>query len=268
MRKYFLLVFVINSLFAQESFTLFYPSVYYTYGNYSNNIKTRAFSFYSSVNHNSDYMFGLAAENLNLSQQDYSYNQQSLILSNTIPYFPFYFKYAVGGQKGKTNLPLFPEINSSYKSLLFSLENLFYFDYSYLGMGCNYFNSNDSLKSLTFFIRGETFLSYSFYVSVKPTFYTNNENEKLFSISLKGLYWFNKDLMLKGEVVIGKRKFYFDNDLLTFFNQNEIQKGVYSLLAEYAVIPNLTIAASYIHTKFDGYSINYIVGGVRGNFWF
>ena len=61
----------------------------------------------------------------------------------------------------------------------------------------------------------------------------------------------------------GERAYYYDEDLLTMFNQNETQKNLVSLRVEYDIVKELTLIGNYQYTEFQNYIIRYYVGGLK-----
>jgi hypothetical protein len=133
----------------------------------------------------------------------------------------------------------------------------------------NGFLTPDSLREQTILqivLRIEYYFNRELFFSVKPAYTNAQDGRKLISATWKVLYRPFDEFLLKASAAIGQRAYYFDTDQLTIFNQDQSQRSLYSLQAEYSLPFNTDIIAAAISTQFANYHVNYFAAGIRSRF--
>lgn len=272
----FIIIFIFSNclLAAQDFYTIVSASPFYTYGKYSNQVVSNSKAIYSSINLNGNFILSAGYDNISLKYNDWDYKQNSISGSGIVRISDLYLKFAGIKIRGDFIDNLFNQ-SYNYQDEVYSLSSeLFYkYNWNYFGLGVNYTNSGkgyDTLKAYNLSLRYEFFLDYYTYLSFRPNFYFENSNKKLFSITSKLTHWFSPDFIGNINLTLGSRRYYFDNDLLTIYNQYETQKLVVGGSIDYSIIDEITVSAGYQHTKFESFSVNYLFVGLRTKliFWF
>jgi len=281
MNRYILIILVIAAAGAKQSFadsTYISPSFYYTYGDYSNSMSSNSFAFFNTLQISERLYLINSYDNLNIktpTQIGWEYSQQLFLGGLYYNAYPYFIKGNYSYILGKYNWISDGSYNYKDISHLFNVDFVYYQNLFYYGASYNYFISNgilnaDSLKTrrihqLT--LRWEYIVSPSLFISIKPNYSRVDDGRDLISAELKIRY-----LVLNGVVIntggfYGSRAYYFDSDLLTIFNQNYTQK--YRLFGQIDFYPfnAISLSAGYQHTKFNDFSINYLVAGIKGYFW-
>jgi hypothetical protein len=245
------------------------PSLFYTYGSYSNNTKSNAASFYNTLQLSRNSFLYKNFDLLKLSSNEWEYKQNQFIVGGSYIPFPFYFKAHIGYITGDYNSSLFDYSYTDFTNLynfdLFLYNNLNYFGISYTGINKRG-DLNYNINQLTF--RFERILSDRFFISLKPNVSFSSDGSSFFSAALRFHYLPNPFIIIKTGGFFGERLFYFDSDLITFFNQPAIQNYQFFLQGEYFFNSNFGLILSYQHTKFDLYKINYLIAGAKFHLYF
>ncbi|MCS7053158.1 MAG: hypothetical protein NZM09_05435 [Ignavibacterium sp.] len=267
---FFLFVFFITNLTAQESMTIISISPFYTHGKYSNEIDSDSKALYGTLNLDGDLISTFGIDLISLKHNNWDYKQNTYYLSFTKKISDYYVKISGALCKGDYLDNKFSFLNYQDKNFSFTTEFIYKYNWQYYGVGFNYFNSSKGwqiVESGNLTLRYEAFLDYYNYLSVRPNIYLENKGKKLISISSKFIHWFNSDFLANISLTIGKRKYYFDNDLLTIYNQYETQKFVFGVALNYSLFNYLTISSGYQHKKFEEYNVNYFFLGFRSEFF-
>ena len=243
-----------------------YPSVYYTYGDYSNKITSTSVSGYVPFTWNGFDYITLGYDNLNIDSTFWKYHQQLFLVAGTFNFYPFYLKLGYLHIKGDFNIKRFHYEYSDFLNL-YSAKVLYNINLLYLGISFDYSNLI-GYQSLVIKHYGASILwiiSQNFSAELKPLYTSITDGRKLFATSLAFNYSPAKSLTLKLYGFGGERAYYYDEDLLTMFNQNETQKLLTSFRIEYAIVKELTLIGNYQYSEFQDYNIRYYVGGLRLN---
>jgi hypothetical protein len=258
-------------VYAQDSYTLINLSPFYTYGKYSNGVYSNSKAIYSSVNLSGDLIITSGYNYISLNNNLWNYKQNSIYLSSIIKQSHLYLKFAGVFVNANYYDYLNDLLNYQDKNFSLTTELVYELDFNYLGLAYNYFNSIKGLDSLTasnISLRYDTFLNYFTYLSLRPNLYIENSGKKFLSISSKLVHWFSSDLRGNLSLTIGNRRYYFDNDLLIFYNQYDIQKLVAGIGIEFYLLKEIMISTGYQYTKFENFSINYYFIGMRTSLFF
>lgn len=262
---FFLSCLLSGVLFAQPSSKI-YPSVYYTYGDYSNSKTSKSVSGYVPFTWNGFDYITLGYDNLNIDSTFWKYQQQLFLAAGLFNFYPFYIKLGYLHIKGDFNTKRSRYKYSDFLNL-YSAKVLYNIDFLYLGVSFDYSNLI-GYQALVIKHYGASILwiiSQNFSAELKPLYTSVTDGRKLYAASLAFNYSPSKSLTLKIFGFGGERTYYYDEDLLTMFNQNETQKFLTSFRIEYAIVKELTLIGNYQYTEFQDYTIRYYVGGLRLN---
>ena len=266
-RKILLLIialFFTGFIFADSTYVS--PSVYYTYGDYSDTTTSHGISFYNTWNVIGSFYLINHYDLLNMNNPSWKYKQQTFLAGGLHDFFPFALKYNFVHYKGKYDYKPYTYEYSEYTNL-YNVDASYYYDSFYFGAAFTYqYNFGFSNKiTRQFTLRFEKIISYPLFISVKPNYTKDQEGKNLFSVAAKVHYLADERLLLKAGGFAGQRAFYFDSDLLTIYNQPNIQKYQYFVQAEYFPSYTWKITAAYQHTKFSIFEIDYFTLGVKAN---
>ena len=261
----FLAVLFTSGTFAQPV-PMIYPSAYYTYGNYTDGTTSNSFSAYVPFTWNGFDYLTLGYDNLNIDNPDWSYHQQLFLASGALNFYPFYLKLGYLHIKGDFDFKPFPFEYSDFLNL-YGTELLLNVNLFYFGLSFDYSNliGNQALVIKHYGASLLWILNPDLSFEVKPIYTSVTDGRQLFSTSLNINYSPVKQLLIKLYGFAGERAYYYDEDLLTMFNQNETQKNLVTLRLEYNIIDRLTFIGSYEYTEFQNYIIRYYVGGIKFN---
>lgn len=270
----FIFIFCISKIKADSLYVL--PSAFYTYGSYSNSNSLNSVSAYLPFFYKQYYLvFGY--ENIKLVDKNWKYNQENYLLNPIAIFYPFYFKGTYGYIKG--NFDYNPE---DYKyddaSVIYNFDFIYSINYKYF-VGAYYtyidakLNQRQGFDSLVFKVKAnevglrfEYIPHYRVFISIKPTYTQLRVKEKYFGVQTTFNYLLFYNLLISTNFSFGDFKYYFDPDILTFFDQYETQTFKAGAKIEYTFLDNYKLVLSYNHNKFDKYEINYFTVGVRSSF--
>ena len=258
------LTFSSNS-FSQSSFKI-YPSAYYTYGDYTDGTISNSFSGYVPFTWNGFDYITLGFDNLNIDNPLWKYQQQMLLAGGTFNFYPFYLKPGYTYIKGDFDYKPFTYKYSDFLNL-YSIEALYNKDLFYFGLAFDYSNLT-GYQVLVIKHYGGSILwipKPEVSIEIKPVYTSVTDGRRLYSASISLTYLPVKFLLLKLYGSIGERAYYYDEDLLTMFNQNETQKNLVTFRVEYDILDKLTLVGVYEYTEFESYIIRYYVLGLKAN---
>lgn len=272
MRIILILLFSSILVLAQESYTIISVSPFYTYGKYSNKVVSNSKAIYGSVNFNGNFILSSGYDMISLKYNDWDYKQNSFSGSAIVRISDLFLKFAGIKVRGDFIDNLFNQ-SYNYQDEVYSItsELVYKYNWTYFGLGLNYSNSGKGyniLKAYNLNLRYELFLDYYTYLSFRPNFYLENSDKKLFSVTSKLTHWFSPSFTGSVNLTLGNRRYCFDNDLLTIYNQYETQKLVVGGSVDYSIIDEITVSAGYQHTKFESFSVNYFFLGLRSKLIF
>jgi hypothetical protein len=269
--KNILSIILVSCLYASVAFAQpgpkIYPSVYYTYGDYSNAITSNSISGYVPFTWNGFDYITVGYDNLNIDSTYWKYHQQFFLAAGSFNFYPFYLKLGYLHIKGDFEYKPYPGFDYSDFLNLYSAEVLYNVDFLYLGISFDYSNLI-GYQALVIKHYGASLLwviNPKFSFELKPLYTSITDGRKLYAASLGLNYSPSKSLTLKLYGFGGERAYYYDEDLLTMFNQNETQKNLASFRVEYDIVNELTLIGNYQYTEFQNYIIRYYVGGLKLN---
>lgn len=268
-----LFLFLSSVLWADSTFVS--PSFYFTYGDYSNKNFSRSLAFYNTSAITKNSFLTVHYDNLSISATDWNYLQQTFLVGSYLNFFPLGIKgtyaHLIGNYSYRPYTFTYNDYTDLYNFDLFYYKNLYYlgFSFTYLkAKGILNVSGLSKQKVSQVTLRFEKILSNDLFVSIKPNYSQLSDGRKLYSLSGKFHYLLSSQLLLKAGGMIGKRAYYFDSDLLTIYNQDYTQTSLYFGQLEYSVSTSIKLISSYQRTKFQNYSINYFILGIKSNFFF
>jgi hypothetical protein len=223
-----------------------------------------------------------------ISHPDWTYDQQMAVGGVLLSYLPFRMKAYYGHIQGKltyTTVTAPLQSNYSDKADLGSLEAM-YSDYRFdlgvaytrfVGNGISYPGASDGSisRQRTDQITGRItcVIDPRFSLSARHSFVKVSDGRKLYSLYMKAVYAPRPRWIFTAGGFFGERAYYFDNDLLVIFNQNDTQRGMMFGQVETRVWKGFSFSAEYIYTHFDyfsatgipgqDYSVRYVVAGIK-----
>jgi hypothetical protein len=259
---------LVSNVFSQPGAKIS-PSAYYTYGNYTNKTSSKSISGYVPFTWNGFDHIVVGYDKLKINNPNWKYDQQLFLASGTFNFYPFYLKLGYLHIKGDFDYKPFPFEYSDFLNL-YGAEILYNTDLLYLGISFDYSNLIGYQALVIKHYGASLFwiISPNFSLELKPLYTSVTDGRELFAASLGLNYSPTQSLTLKLYGFGGERAYFYDEDLLTMFNQNETQKYLASFRVEYDIVKELTLIGNYQYTEFQNYIIRYYVGGLKFNFNF
>ncbi|HKI77524.1 MAG TPA: hypothetical protein VKA26_03170 [Ignavibacteriaceae bacterium] len=256
----------INFLAKADSLSV-HPGIYYTYGNYSSDASSKAFSVYVPFVFGQRHTFLAGYDNLKIITPNWDYNQQMYNLQTILNFDPFYIKlnydYINGDYLESNSINNYQDRTNIFNLESFIRLKLFYIGLSYVHLKMNGGILQQSTDQFT--ARLEYLIDPRVYLSLKPSYVKVKDGRNLASFEARINYLPLNSFLIKAGAMFGKRAYYFDSDLLTIFNQEETQDKKYFGQVEYTPVKSFTFILSYIHSGFETYSINYFVAGIKAH---
>lgn len=242
------------------------PSVYYTNGVYREGRTSNSLAFYNVLQLTKNFYLVNHYDHLEVKSSEWDYMQQTFLAGIFIDVLPLLMKFNYAHYKGDYNHLPFHYKYSDFTNL-YSGDIFYYTDGFYLGAAYTHLNKigyeNRMINQVT--LRLEKILSDDIFISLKPSYTKLSDGQNLFSAAIKMHYLINSNLLLKLGGFGGERAYYFDTDLLTIFNQDDIQRYQLFAQAEYSFIKELKLIIAYQHTKFNLFEINYFIAGIKAS---
>lgn len=261
------------------------PSVFYTYGNYNKSKSSNSISAYTTLGINYfDYLsIGFDKTDL-IKKNEFDYNQNLFVLGYTKSLFPYYLKLNFAYQSGKYNYKPF-RFTYNDNTNVYGLGFLYYYENLYIGANYNYITlrGNKSVKvnqpnlNFVYLLSPSYNISYKLlYTSLKSdlpiyedflTGESSGDERNLLSHFISFNYYPSYSFYTTIEAALGKRAYYFNNDLLTFFNQDDTQNLAISAKIDYEVLTNFRTILAFNYLSLDHSKIIYYSLGVKYNIW-
>ncbi len=269
-----LLIFVAFALNvrAQVKITSYSPSLFYTYGDYSNSGSSNALSAFVTVGINykdfitagfNELLINKSA-NYDAGTAGWRYDQTMLTLGGVKNFYPFYFGAFYSNISGNYNSK---PAGYSYTDKLNVFDlNLFYnYELYFFGVTGNYISltglNNLDIAHVSAVVKKLIGTNIVFISSFTQSIISDGRN--LSSIKLDLFYRINDLLSIRGSGAFGERAYFYDDEVLAVFYQNETQITDLSFTADYKIYKSYKLFANYTYADFSSYKINYFTIGVR-----
>ncbi len=269
-----LLTSLLNTVSPAQSYDYIAPSAYTTFASYSDGKSSSDLSLY--VSHNiSPLWHGTANLGvLQVSDQGWSYPQYTAGYHAAYYYFPLTVKLDLQYLQGNFSYKQDKSYDYSDHTRLGGFDLLYYYNDMYFGASYTYLSANgvigeDSLSGLHSHqaaLRFVYIFSYDLSVTLRPAASILSDGRKLYSLYGRVNYQPAPEIILKAGGFTGERAYYYDTDLFVLFNQNATQKYQLFAQADYIFSPAYGFSLGYQHTKFNGFSINYYIAGIKTYF--
>jgi len=262
---------------AQIKLTSFSPSTFYTYSNYSDGGTANSVSGFATLGINyRDFITAGYSQLLikhptsaSNSNNGYEYNQKMLSLGGTKNVYPFYIGFFYSRVIGdyRSNPAGF-----SYTDNLnvFDMNLLYNSDLYFFGLAGNYITLdgfyNMNIEHYSAVIKRLFGTNIIFSAAFIQSVVSDGRN--LSSVKFDFDYIISNSFSLNGSGAFGQRAYFYDDQILTIFNQNETQKLNLSLSAKYFITSNLSLIINYSFTEFaasrqsNAYNISYLATGI------
>lgn len=264
--KFVLILFLLFTKIYADSLSIV-PSLYYTLSKTSYNSEGNSIAGYFSVQTNKNNWIAGGFDNLIINHNEWDYKQKYFSVGNIFYTDPFFINAYFGYVNGELNSKIY-DYNYSDKIYFIQAETKFQFYPYYFGLSYNYLNLDG------FYIKNNNNITakidwiphWRLFISTYFSHSNSDDGRKLFGAGIKTNYLLFYDLLLKTNLFVGERAYYFDSDLLTFFNQDETQKLLISINGEYFFTSGFSFNAAFLYTKFHEYKINYYSLGIKAFF--
>ncbi len=283
-KKYFLVFFFPMMLLGQTNYSL-HPSLFYTQGTYNKSKSSTGIAAYSTIGINYFDYLTIGFDNTKLTQKkEFDYNQNFLVIGYIKSLFPLYLKANIGLQTGEYSYKPYT-FNYTDKTKVYSLGFSYFLENFYVGANYSYINltGNKSVVAhqpsvnLIYLLSPQYDLSYKLLftslTSSTPIYEDlltgeqSGDDRKLLSSIIAFNYYPSTKFYLRLEAILGKRAYYFNNDLLTFYNQDDTQNlSLYSKI-DYELLPNLRTIFAFNYLSLDHSKIIYYSLGLKYNIW-
>ncbi len=257
---------------AQMKVTSFSPSAFYTNSNYSDGGSANAVSEFATVGFNYKDFVTLGYDKLLINHptgsisasNGWKYDQQMFTFGGTKNIYPFYlgfyYSYITGEYKSKpAGFSYTDKLNVLDVNLLFNKG--FYF----IGLSGNYITLdgiiNLNIEHYTAVVKRLIGTKFLFAATFTKSIISDGRN--LNSVKIDINYKISNLFSIDGSGAFGERAYFYDDTILTIFNQNETQKLNVSLTLKYLVSRKLTFITNYTYSDFSTYNINYFSGGIK-----
>jgi len=262
--------FLVITLFLISNFSfsqsVFSPSFYYTYGDYSTGDHSKDYSGYVSIKlaAKGDYLIA-GYDKLQIKNPSYNFDQKMFVAGIIKNQYPFYLKLNYAHINGDLNSNSLLLSNFSDKTNVINGGFLYNFDLFFIGLNYTYLKLDGPL-SVTSNQIGSDFIwqsSPKFILSIKPLYTKVSDGRSLFSTNVKFAFPISSTVLLSAEGSFGERAYYFNPDLLTIYNQNQTQTTTISARVEFDLSKSIKLIASCQYAKFDAFNIKYFIGGLK-----
>lgn len=254
-----------SSIFAQSKFVII-PSGYFTYGNYSDKTKSNQFSLFLSTSSNSIDYFVLGYEDISLKNDLWNYSQKNYSAGIHYWFLDYKLKFKIDGvildSDYKDNSLSIPDYLSGVLISPEIVKGIYPF---YFGGGYAVFNQskNQKFTSHQVYLRTDYYPHYKFLINTLASLNFSSDGNELVSLQTTLSYFYNYELTFSSSFMIGSRKYFYNPDLMVFFNQLETQTSNYTARVDYNFYKNFIMTFVYQHSTFLNYSINYFVFGIK-----
>lgn len=259
--------FVMNE-FAHADSTYVTPGLYYSNGDYNNSTSSSTISFFNTAYINK-YYATLGLDWHKLKGSGWKYDQFNYTVNLFVNEFPTFYKLSYMLIDGQSDFGSAAG-NSQSQGNLVNFEYTAYKNLFYYSAGVTFFSQSGTSKekSIQLTPRLDYIFSRELSFSIRPNYFLSSVGSSLFSTKVGLTYNFNDIIFFGGGISIGNQKYFFNGDLLTIYNQPEIQKTIFDFRIDYILSTNIRVIGSYNNSSFDGYKINYFSLGLKSGFYF
>ena len=272
-----------------RNYTL-HPSLFATYGNYGDGRTSRELAGYATLATKNLQFISVGHSDLEISHAGWKYHRMMPVAGAMISRLPFRLKAYYGRIEGKYSAKSGTLSDYRDHGNEASGEAIYSRRHYDLGVAYSYFSGrgfsySDTLggrapnqESHQFTGRITCLLTPWFSLTARHNFTHLLDGRDLYSLSMKAVYAPRPGWIVGAGGFIGERAYYFDNDLLVLFDQNDTQRGMLFGQVEAPLWRNFSITAEYMYTEFEyfpiagipgsDYSIRYAVAGIKGRFPF
>ena len=264
------------------------PSAYATYGHYDNGRSSVEWAGYATLALKNRHYLTAGYSDLKISHADWKYHQQMPVVGAMLTRLPFRVKAYYGHMEGK-----FTAGNTLFQSYrdrgdVGTMEAIYSRPGYDLGVEYAYFSGNGQsyghsaasqtprLESHQFTGRVTCLLTPWFSLTARHNFVHVTDGRKLYSLAVKAVYAPKYRWLVSVGGMVGERTYYFDNDLLVVFNQNDNQRGMLFGEVEGPLWKWFSFTAEYIYAPFEyvtvggipgtDYTVRYAVAGIKTRF--
>ena len=264
---------LVSFISAQTLKSAFTPGVYYTIGEYSNNISSKSLSFYGVVDIQSLDRIIIGYDNLSIDIPDsnWIYDQNFFVISGMKNLYPFYLKFDYGYASGKYgeligNKYYYGSITDETHIIHASL--LYNFDLFFVGLGGTYTTGSGYYNLSTNYVEGKLSWNPSNYfnVNLMHAYTTTDDDREAFSLGAELFYSPFPFINFSLRGFVGERVTYYNSDYQTFYNQLETQTNSYSIIARLFADKPFNIIGTYQSRDFTDYMIEYFTFGIKYRF--
>jgi len=287
MRELLLCILLFTNGVAFGEFRALRPSAFATYGDYTTGGTSRELAAYLTYETYGGQYFTLGYSDEGILYPDSKYRQQMPVGGILLSRHPFSAKAYYAHLAGSYTYTPLRGFDYKDRADVGSCEILWTHYPFTLGAAYTRFGGNGLSYASNFMGKSPTkhadqltgrigvMLTPRWRAIARPNFAEVEDGRKLYSMAAKVIYMPHRRWTLSGGGFIGERAYYFDNDLLVIFNQNDTQRGSVFGEAEFHAGRGFSITAEYLYTQFDyspvfpvpgkDYDIRYVVAGVRYN---
>ena len=263
----FFLVFTAIILAQEDSvYTSF--SGFYTGGQVEPGRASNSYSGYLTLGYGAAGITG-GYDNLKIDSVGWDYTQKSYVIAPYYYFGSFFVKAAYMGISGDFNLYPSSTGGVTYnfatdktKIYSFELGNFGYYYTAGLGYTHSKLTGYKHLFVDQYTARYQFVPDYRWLFGVRPTHTSTTDGRKYFSCMFRANYLVIPYLVAKASVNIGNRMYYFDNDLLTVFNQDQTQNKNFGLELDY-YMGKFVLQGAWQYNEFEKQPTRYFILGVK-----
>jgi len=258
-------------------------SIFETHGGYTDQRTSEEHAGYVTLAINERHYLTVGYSDLTASHPSWSYHQRMPVGGVLLSHWPWRLKGYAGYIAGDFTSAAYSPYSDH--ASLFSVEAMYSRPWYELGAaytrfsgtGLSYADSpsgplpRQTVQQLTG--RITCVLNPRWSATARHSFVQVADGRKLYSLAMKVVFVPQRRWTIQAGGFIGERAYYFDNDLLVIFNQNDTQRGMIFGEAEVRMWKSFSLSVEYIYTHFEyqpianipgeDYSIRYLVAGIK-----
>lgn len=262
--KYISLVLLICTAANAQINNSFHPSVYYTFGDYSNNTRSNSIAVYGKIDLKLNDYIAAGYDRLNIDNSEWYYDQNFFTIGGQKNLYPFYLKLNYALVDGTFDSKLFEysyddEIHLVNGSISYNI------DYYRFGLRATYQSLVGflSLNTTHSEIEIQWNPSRNFVLSFTPGYTYTTDDRSLYSVGGEIFYSPSKFMNLSLVGFLGQRVMYYNPDYMTFYSQYETQKSSGAAVIRLFTDKPVNLIFSGQYTDFTDYLIRYYSAGIK-----